>query len=264
MAAVLALAALAPGGCGDGAGETLPGRSRPLLEHDWPDPGALALGSAAFTAARSGASALRGLQRRAGVHRDRSSSRPAGAPHCRAADRPAPRARWRGRRVGPSHPTPHDAGSRGREQPAFASLRGAGNVAECLGDPRRHAHLPRCTPGRLAGGIRVARGTRAESRSRRRDHPRVQDGPGLRHADGRDRRGRFSSQGRAGAAARRIPPGASGPGTDGVAGRGARPRVPKPGGRPRGARSRRARAPRRSGGGRWSRRPGAGREAAAW
>ncbi len=49
MAAVLALAALAPGGCGDGAGETLPGRSRPLLEHDWPDPGALALGSAAFT-----------------------------------------------------------------------------------------------------------------------------------------------------------------------------------------------------------------------
>ncbi len=49
MAAVLALAALAPGACGDGAGEILPGRSRPLLEHDWPDPGALALGSAAFT-----------------------------------------------------------------------------------------------------------------------------------------------------------------------------------------------------------------------
>ena len=48
-AAVLALAGLVLGGCGDRADNTLPGRSRPLLEHDWPDPGELALGPAAFT-----------------------------------------------------------------------------------------------------------------------------------------------------------------------------------------------------------------------
>ena len=44
-----ALAALALGGCGSGADDTLPGRSRPIFEHDWPDPGELALGPAAFT-----------------------------------------------------------------------------------------------------------------------------------------------------------------------------------------------------------------------
>ena len=43
---VLAVAALA--GC-DGGGDTLPGRSRPILEHDWPDPGELILGPSAFT-----------------------------------------------------------------------------------------------------------------------------------------------------------------------------------------------------------------------
>lgn len=36
-------------GCGDSAGDTLPGRSRPILEHDWPGPGDLAFGPAAFT-----------------------------------------------------------------------------------------------------------------------------------------------------------------------------------------------------------------------
>ncbi len=45
--AALALGALA--GCGGGADDTLPGRSRPILEHDWPDPDELALGPAAFT-----------------------------------------------------------------------------------------------------------------------------------------------------------------------------------------------------------------------
>ena len=36
------------GGC-DSAGDTLPGRSRPIFEHGWADPGELALGPAAFT-----------------------------------------------------------------------------------------------------------------------------------------------------------------------------------------------------------------------
>ena len=53
MAALLAafvLVGAAPlVGCGDGAHDTLPGRSRPILEHDWPDPGDLAIGPAAFT-----------------------------------------------------------------------------------------------------------------------------------------------------------------------------------------------------------------------
>lgn len=49
LVAVAALAGLALGGCGDGAHDSLPGRSRPLLEHDWPHPGELALGPAAFT-----------------------------------------------------------------------------------------------------------------------------------------------------------------------------------------------------------------------
>ena len=48
VAASLVLAAAALVGC-DGGGDTLPGRSRPILEHDWPDPGELALGPAAFT-----------------------------------------------------------------------------------------------------------------------------------------------------------------------------------------------------------------------
>ena len=44
---VLASAALAFAGCG--AEDTLPGRSRPIFEHDWPDPGELASGPTAFT-----------------------------------------------------------------------------------------------------------------------------------------------------------------------------------------------------------------------
>lgn len=48
-AAVVALAGLALGGCGDGADDILPGRSRPMFEHDWPDPGELKLGPATFT-----------------------------------------------------------------------------------------------------------------------------------------------------------------------------------------------------------------------
>ena len=46
---VMALSALGLTGCEAGDGDTLPGRSRPILEHDWPDPGELALGPAAFT-----------------------------------------------------------------------------------------------------------------------------------------------------------------------------------------------------------------------
>ena len=43
----MASAALALAGCG--AEDTLPGRSRPIFEHDWPDPSDLALGPNAFT-----------------------------------------------------------------------------------------------------------------------------------------------------------------------------------------------------------------------
>ena len=46
---LVALAPVALGGCGSAADDTLPGRSRPIFEHDWPDPGELALGPAAFT-----------------------------------------------------------------------------------------------------------------------------------------------------------------------------------------------------------------------
>ena len=44
---IVASAALALVGCG--GEDTLPGRSRPIFEHDWPDPGELARGSSAFT-----------------------------------------------------------------------------------------------------------------------------------------------------------------------------------------------------------------------
>lgn len=47
-AAPLVLGALA--GCADGADDTLPGRARPIFEHDWPGPDELALGQAAFAA----------------------------------------------------------------------------------------------------------------------------------------------------------------------------------------------------------------------
>ena len=49
LAASAALALGALGGCGGGADDTLPGRSRPIFEHDWPAPGELALGPATFT-----------------------------------------------------------------------------------------------------------------------------------------------------------------------------------------------------------------------
>ena len=44
-----ALAALSLAGCADEAVEFLPGHSRPILEHDWADPGELQLGPASFT-----------------------------------------------------------------------------------------------------------------------------------------------------------------------------------------------------------------------
>ena len=44
---LVASVALALAGCD--ADDTLPGRSRPIFEHDWPDPGDLASGPAAFT-----------------------------------------------------------------------------------------------------------------------------------------------------------------------------------------------------------------------
>lgn len=44
--AILAVTTLAVAGCG--GGDTLPGRSRPLLEHDWPAPSDLAGGPASF------------------------------------------------------------------------------------------------------------------------------------------------------------------------------------------------------------------------
>ena len=46
---VVAIAALGFAGCEAGDGDTLPGRSRPIFEHDWPGPGELAPGPAAFT-----------------------------------------------------------------------------------------------------------------------------------------------------------------------------------------------------------------------
>ena len=49
---VVAFAALLAGtlvSCGDSAGDTLPGRSRPIFEHGWQDPGELAPGPAVFT-----------------------------------------------------------------------------------------------------------------------------------------------------------------------------------------------------------------------
>ena len=49
LAAFVLVSAATLVGCGDGASDTLPGRSRPILEHDWPDPGDLAFGPAAFT-----------------------------------------------------------------------------------------------------------------------------------------------------------------------------------------------------------------------
>lgn len=49
LAACVVVGAAVLIGCGDGASDTLPGRSRPILEHDWPDPGDFAFGPAAFT-----------------------------------------------------------------------------------------------------------------------------------------------------------------------------------------------------------------------
>lgn len=49
LAAYVLVGAATLVGCGDGAHDALPGRSRPILEHDWPDPGDLAFGPAAFT-----------------------------------------------------------------------------------------------------------------------------------------------------------------------------------------------------------------------
>ncbi len=49
LAAFLLVGAATLVGCGDGANDTLPGRSRPIFEHDWPDPGDLAFGPATFT-----------------------------------------------------------------------------------------------------------------------------------------------------------------------------------------------------------------------
>ena len=48
LAAAVALAVVTLTGC-SGADYTLPGRSRPVFEHGWPDPGELALGTAVFT-----------------------------------------------------------------------------------------------------------------------------------------------------------------------------------------------------------------------
>ncbi|MDE0258788.1 MAG: insulinase family protein [Gammaproteobacteria bacterium] len=50
--AVLVMGILATGilaGCGGDSHDTLPGRSRPILDHDWPSPGEVAPGPAAFT-----------------------------------------------------------------------------------------------------------------------------------------------------------------------------------------------------------------------
>ncbi len=46
-AALLVMGILA--GCGGDSDDTLPGRSRPILDHDWPNPGEFAPGPAAFT-----------------------------------------------------------------------------------------------------------------------------------------------------------------------------------------------------------------------
>ncbi len=49
LAAFVPVVAATLVGCGDSAGDTLPGRSRPILEHVWPAPGDLAFRPAAFT-----------------------------------------------------------------------------------------------------------------------------------------------------------------------------------------------------------------------
>ncbi len=49
LAAFLLVGTATQVGCGDGANDTLPGRSRPIFEHDWPDPDDFAFGPAAFT-----------------------------------------------------------------------------------------------------------------------------------------------------------------------------------------------------------------------
>lgn len=46
---IVALVASTLAACGYGTDDTLPGRSRPIFEHDWPDPARLALGPARFT-----------------------------------------------------------------------------------------------------------------------------------------------------------------------------------------------------------------------
>ena len=49
LLALTIVASTAPALAGCGGEDTLPGRSRPIFEHDWPDPGNLASGPAAFT-----------------------------------------------------------------------------------------------------------------------------------------------------------------------------------------------------------------------
>ena len=49
LAAFVLAGAAALAGCADGTEDTLPGRARPIFEHDWPDPGNLAFEPAAFT-----------------------------------------------------------------------------------------------------------------------------------------------------------------------------------------------------------------------
>jgi predicted Zn-dependent peptidase len=49
MLCVAALAAVFSAGCSDRGGDTLPGHSRPILEHDWANPNDLDLGPSGFT-----------------------------------------------------------------------------------------------------------------------------------------------------------------------------------------------------------------------
>lgn len=52
----VAVGAGALAGCSGADDDTLPGRSRPILEHNWPDPGELAMGPAAFVPPDAGES----------------------------------------------------------------------------------------------------------------------------------------------------------------------------------------------------------------
>ena len=172
---------------GCGGEDTLPGRSRPIFEHDWPDPGDLASGPSAFTPPDPGEALFEAAS---GV---RAYIVPAEAdPLVRiTAALPLGRLHEAEGEAGAAALLTHlltTRGPAGNEPSALASPRRTGHLAERRGDPRRHPPLAERASGGLAGRTGATRGTRPESRPRRRRGAPVPGGPRLQHADGRDRR----------------------------------------------------------------------------